>query len=197
MTILETFHVGTLTVRIYTDPDPFNPRKEWNPMGTMVCWHPRYQLGDKHGYRDPSEFMASEEYKHAAVILPLGLYDHSGITMYVGDGPAVCDAAGWDSGQVGWIYMTREQVKAEYVVQRLTKKVLARARESLAMEVRIYDQYLTGDVYGYEIRDARGRDVDSCWGMYGWEYCREEAQRAAEQCIAYKDFWDWLRTRGK
>lgn len=44
------------TIRLVPDPDPENPREEWDNVGTMRCWHRRYDLGDrpKDGWeRDP------------------------------------------------------------------------------------------------------------------------------------------------
>src|ERR1039457_3716938 len=37
--------------------DPLNPRKEYDNVGTMVCWHRNYDLGDKHNYADSEEFL--------------------------------------------------------------------------------------------------------------------------------------------
>lgn len=36
-------------VRILTDTNPMDPR-EWDNAGRMICWHGRYNLGDKHEY---------------------------------------------------------------------------------------------------------------------------------------------------
>lgn len=36
------------------DPDPPNPRDDDN-LGVMICWHRRYNLGDKHNYADPDD----------------------------------------------------------------------------------------------------------------------------------------------
>lgn len=68
------------TLQIYRDEYAENPR-EWENLGKMVCWHRRYNLGDKHDYDSPQDFCESEEYKSALVILPVYLYDHSGITI--------------------------------------------------------------------------------------------------------------------
>jgi hypothetical protein len=45
-------------------------------------------------------------------------------------------------------------------------------------EIKDYDQYLTGDVYGYVVKDEAGDRVDSVWGFFGLEYARSEAQAA-------------------
>ena len=111
------------------------------------------------------------------VILPLGLIDHSGISMYVGSGAHSCDPGGWDSGQVGWIYADRKKCIEEWggKSKRFTKHVREMAEQCLRQEVETYDQFLTGDVWGFVIEDANGEHVDSCWGFFGDEYCKQEA----------------------
>ena len=39
------------TIRIEQDKHPVHPRRDCDPYGTMVCFHRRYDLGDKHDYR--------------------------------------------------------------------------------------------------------------------------------------------------
>ena len=38
-------------LKIEQDTDPMNPRTDWDNLGTMVCFHNRYDLGDKTDYR--------------------------------------------------------------------------------------------------------------------------------------------------
>ena len=38
------------TVEIHIDTDPWHPRTDCDNFGTMVCFHSRYHLGDKHEY---------------------------------------------------------------------------------------------------------------------------------------------------
>ena len=45
------------------------------------------------------------------------------------------------------------------------KAAKEKVRKYLQAEVEGYDQYLTGDVYGF-ILEGGGQD-DSCWGFYG------------------------------
>lgn len=101
------------------------------------------------------------------VILPLYLYDHSGITMSTS---SFNDR--WDSGQVGWIYVTKQRLVEEGVEEQAGKEVLV-------SEVEVYDKYLRGDVYGFilEEKDEDGEvvdEIDSCWGFYGLEHISEE-----------------------
>ena len=142
------------TLTIEQDEDPSNPREDDCLFGTMFCWHRRYSLGDKHDYASPDDF--PDDF---AIKLPLYLHDHSGITMATS--PFSCQ---WDSGQVGWICVSREDIEKEYGT---SDNAFDKAREYLENEVKTYDQYLCNDIWGYTITDKTGEEVDSCWGFYG------------------------------
>jgi hypothetical protein len=118
-----------------------------------------------------------EQERGATVILPLGLIDHSGISMYVGAGAHPHDPGGWDSGQVGLIFDTADTRK-ECGMENATREDIERA---LRAEVNAYDQFLRGEVYCYTVTDADGEHVDSCGGFLGsLSYVRTEANAAAE-----------------
>lgn len=177
METIEEKTIGKYKIEIIPDECPPDPREDDN-LGTMVCFHNRYTLGDKHDY-DSDCYRSWDEMKEdiiktekVGVILPLYLYDHSGITMNT-----TGFSCPWDSGQVGWIYITKEKIHQEYGWKRITEKRAEKIREYLRNEVKGYDQYLTGDIYGYRITDIETEEeVDSCWGYYGVEYCMSEAE---------------------
>lgn len=179
---IESFTVGDLTVKIYPDGDPGSPR-EWDNLGHMVCFHSRYDLGDKkHEFSDPQELIDFLENTPPPVCLTLYLLDHSGLRMNCG-GFSMCDPQGWDWGRVGYIYVTREEILKEYSRKRLSKKLIAKVREVLESEVKTYDEYLTGAVYGYVVEDPDGDNIDSCWGFYGFDYCKTTAKEVAEGAL--------------
>lgn len=158
--------MSTITVKIVQDLDPESPR-EWDNLGTMACWHSRYTLGDVQPSEDPEEYLA--DLPEGSIVLPLYLYDHSGITMSTG-----AFGCPWDSGQVGIIHVSPERIRAEYGDDSEASREKARA--VLESEVKVYDQYLTGDVWGFvaeETEDceccgsAKVVDEDSCFGFYG------------------------------
>lgn len=157
------------TLQVIQDNDPINPRTEWDNLGVMVCFHNRYQLGDKnHGYNS-KDYNSWDEMKKAiiknedvAVILPLFLYDHSGITMKT---TSFNDQ--WDSGQVGFIFVTKKQAREQFSKKRISKQFTKKLEDYMVGEVETYDQYLTGDVYGFQIINQEGEEEDSCWGFFG------------------------------
>ena len=125
----------------------FNPRVENDNLGTMWCWHRRYDLGDSDRNKyDTRNFSGWSEMKEAiqkdikpVAILPLYLYDHSGITMRTE--PFSCP---WDSGRVGFIFFTREKLK-DLGYKIASKSAVKKAMACLEAEVKDYDRYLTGE----------------------------------------------------
>jgi hypothetical protein len=140
-------------LKIRRDPDPQSPRGHNVVFGLMVCWHSKHKLGDIQPNCPPDEWTQGN-LDERDVELPLYLFDHSGITMRTE--PFACR---WDSGQVGWIRATVEEVIKEFGDDSEESK--EKARKVLQQEVSSYDLYLRGEVWGYEYGD------DSCWGFYG------------------------------
>ena len=181
----ETYEVNGNTVKIYPDHDGESPR-EWDNLGHMVCWHRRQNLGDeqiKPGEHAPSidgfaEYLREE--RKAVVVLPIYIYEHSGITITAREEVyARYPDKQWDAGQVGFIYADADAIRESFGVDELTEEVKQRAAESLACEVDTYDMYLTGDVWGYVVEDEAGEELDSCWGNYGLDYAKKEAESHA------------------
>lgn len=149
--------------------DTESPR-EWDNLGKMVCFHSNYMLGDEHDY-SKEDFNSWEELKDAIIekenplaILPLYLYDHSGITMNT-----TGFSCGWDSGQVGWIYVTKKQLEiigTHMIDDETYPEFVERLEKMLVNEVKTYDQYITGDVYGFHLKED-DEIIDSCHGFYG------------------------------
>lgn len=162
------------TISVELDTNPEDPRS-WDNFGTMICYHPHYNLGDKHKL---SMEEAGKIYHNKNVVaLPLFLYDHSGIT--ISTTPFSCP---WDSGQIGFIYVTKDDVRKEF--GRITKKVLEKVNKCLESEVKVYDEYLRGDVYCFTVENDEGEIIDSCGGFFGdGDYCFEEAKRAIDYII--------------
>lgn len=197
----ETFiHCG-LTIRIERDEDPENPRTAWDNLCKMMCWHRRYNLGDEKPRHDAGQWWwqqmaAMHNYIPDDIspehidrwrnkyycFLPLYLYDHGGLS--ISTGPFSCP---WDSGQVGWVYITLEKARKEYNLKEWTDiyeptglTMYEQCIKVMESEVEVYDQYLTNDVWEYAIEDEDGNTLDSCCGCYGYDYCKSEAKKAAE-----------------
>lgn len=169
-------------IKIEYDRHAESPR-EWSNIGTIVAWHRGYTLGDEQAFENLQELVSDQSsidttdwapsdyqrwlVKNDYLILPVYLYDHSGITI---------NTTGfhcpWDSGQVGFIYVSKEDVRKEYGVKRISPKLKELVFDVLRSEISTYSQYLEGDVYGYSLQKVRKdgsvkKELDSCWGFYG------------------------------
>lgn len=154
-------------VEIVPDPEPMDPR-EWDHVGEMACAHGRYHLGDWQvpegdwgSWAEVADHLRRD--RGARCLLPLYLFDHSGLSMTTDAATfARWDSAGWDWGQVGWIYATTERLRMMGCEGWKSDRI----RKALRAEVAEYDAYLRGNVVGYVVRDADGEVRDSCWGFY-------------------------------
>ena len=144
--------------------NPFSPREDDN-IGIMACSHSRYNLGDDD--QDPQDIPDD-----AIAQLPLYLYDHSGITMNT-----TGFSCGWDSGQVGVIYITPERIAEVYDGHPIP--TVEKLQEYLRSEVEVYYLYLRGEVFGFLIEECNHCDscnhdewkhVDSCSGFFGRDW---------------------------
>lgn len=124
------------------------------------------------------------------IILPLNLYDHSILHMSTSSFLGRAQHAEWDSGQVGWIYATPEDIEKEH--DSLTPESYERAESLLKSEVECYDCYLSGQCYGFRLYE-NGEETDSCWGFLG--SFSDMAKEIASQSLpeTHRDMVDHLQ----
>lgn len=162
-----TIHKG-YTVKIIADQDA-QPPDEFGDEGRFIVTTRNRYFERLHNGKDAAEVMEDKDFTKKYWIFPLYMYAHSGVALNLGRGGQFSDP--WDSGQVGFVFCAKSERR--YRVRDFKKSWSAlRSAESYIEE---WNQYLSGDVWGYVIEDADGNYVDSCWGFYGLEYCRSEA----------------------
>jgi hypothetical protein len=131
-----------------------------------------------------------QAFEELYVALPLYLYDHSGITM--SGQPFSCP---WDSGQVGFIYISRKKANENYggpafaaKDQTWNEDKQKAAIAQLMIEVKVFDQFITGAVYGRQVEklvyafeqpeeevEATNNDLPwehadmDCYGFFGYD----------------------------
>ena len=157
--------------------------RDWDNLGTMLTWQRGYSSPDTNEFATPDDFIEwwNENCGVNGIILPVYCLEHGNIsysTSNYGDK--------WDSGQVGFIYVTSEDFAKEGVM-------LADAIKILENEVKIYSYYANGEVYSINTsikvvcdscKHVEWEYVDGCGGYYGGfdledlpEAIREEAQK--------------------
>lgn len=175
-----------LTIKLLVDELSENPRK-WCNLGTIVASHPRYYLGDDNGRSDAVQIItdhftqaqldamdfdekdmqslaAALEATQKVVMWPMYSYEHGGIAISLN--PFNCN---WDGGCPGFVFVTKETLRKEYGWVRITARRKSEVRKIMDSEINTFNQYLNGDVWGYQALDETGEVVDACWGFYGFE----------------------------
>ena len=113
-----------------------------------------------------------------AVISTISMYDHSGITVWIGS-----PSDPWDSGYVGYIYQTKEDtIKQNGGTEENWKDV---AWENMKAEMEVYDQYVRGEVFWWQILDENEEIVDSCGGYYGTDAIEEQTPECRDIIDGY------------
>ena len=155
-----------LRLVIEQDQFPEDPRS-WDNLGTMLCCHREYQLGDCNSNRETEEQLAEicreygksdeeiDEMTFAEEVrfildqdnvcgLPLYITDHSGISMQTYRFDA------WDSSFVGLIFVEKDFYLAQSCLKD-EKNWKAKAKKTLESEVEIYNDFLEGNVYQWTL----------------------------------------------
>lgn len=184
--ILADQNGGKYKIEVAQDETPENPRN-WDNVCHIISLRGNWDIGDKglsfdrdEGLQKLGELSKLEERGEIAM-KPVYMYDHSGQTISLSD-----FGDRWDSGICGYIYVSKEEAFKKYggITEENWKEV---AYEHMEGEIGVYDQYIKGEVYGfqtYEMHTVQHKDmntdavwftheweeIDSCWGFYGTEF---------------------------
>lgn len=182
------------TLTIQHDNDLENPREHEN-LGTLACAHRRMTLGDVQIKSSPDEYEAS--LPSNSLIVPVYMYEHGGVALSTS--PFSCP---WDSGQVGIYHVSPARLIEEYGADN--EETRAQAKSVIDIELSVYQSYLNGEGWLFEITDAQGNEVSSCGGFLGsditssgmmdyllGEVDAEEVERAASAAGLSFDRSEW------
>jgi len=159
---------------IVTYDDCAESPREWDNLTKMLFFGKHKYLGDKHninaddynGWNELEEAIKKEY--DVVMIKKVYAYIHSGMT--ISTQPFSCP---WDSGVLGFVIITKADLRKEYNWKVLTQKrineVYNRLDNIMDGEVKVLDYYVSGDVYGFRIEDKNGDIEDSCYGFYGYD----------------------------
>lgn len=169
------------TIKVKYDDDNTNNPRDWDNLGSLVCFHKRYDLGDKHTLTqdDLQELVTSEN----VIALPVFMYDHSNISLSTS--PFSCQ---FDSGQIGYIYVTKEKL----IKEQLADKTKEEIETYLKNEIEIYNKYLNSEVYSIEIvknntctfcNVEHEEHIESCYGFFDLDDCINEAKSLIDSLL--------------
>ena len=188
MEAIETFEQDGYKAELFQDYDPQSPA-EWDTLGTLVTLTSlsrSYSFGNREsdgaeddavergGFALLARYLRMTE-RGGAEIVPLRFEDYgsSGTRLRV---------TGEDDGRVNaFLYVDGEDIAKEFDGDR------DKARACLEAEAEAWNQYVEGDIYGYNVTRPDGSDAPDggLWGLYGFDYAVEEAKTALADAIVY------------
>jgi hypothetical protein len=179
---LEKLSYKKYTIKIFIDDLAESPR-EWDNLGKLVIFgkHGVTEISETATNYNPKEYSRWNELDAAVMedypeceYVPVYKYEHGGVMFNTTGFPCP-----WDSGRVGFILATREDVAREYDVTYIAAELKAKVKKLLVEEIRQYSKWVNGEVYGYVIEDEEGCEEDSQWGFEGID----EAIKASKEII--------------
>ena len=160
-------------VRLTIGHDSFaeSPR-EWDNSWSLSCSHRMYDLGDEDCRLNVRDYDSWEEYGKAlreeydiVEMVPLYMTDHSYLALSIVD-----PNDRWDSGQIGFAFLTAENQKDHAGAYGITDLHEA-SLEVLKQELKVYEGYLNGETYSIRVENVNtGEMIDSIGGFYGTDF---------------------------
>ena len=193
----ETYKNHEITIEY--DENPENPR-EWDNLCEIHHWHKRCNLGDVyHPDTESVEEMLAIAKRQGDIVMALHCYEHGGITISLQTfyGRVPQGHYEFDSGQVGFVVVRRKKMLEEFGGKTFTAKLKKRAKEIAEAEVKTFDAYLRGEIYGYIV----DYDGDSCCGFYSIEDAIDEAKSTIDYIVNnerknhFEQLKIWIRNR--
>lgn len=165
-------------IRILSDDDPLNPFTDQDGLPDIVTWLRSYDFTtDRNTAGDDPESFLEKAKAGGYVFRPLRAYIHSGIAFSLTASGQFSDK--WDSGFAGFIYWTPEKRESLGLTDSYIESILHEGEtveswhdSQFESAVEALNDYASGNVWGFEVTDKEGREVESVWGFFG-DYDRE------------------------
>lgn len=104
-------------------------------------------------YEDGSTNEEAKDYVKKYHIFGLEAYIHSGVALHL-SGEVTIDME-WDVSQTGLVFISKEESKTRAKARKLAQGLLEE-----------WNDYLSGNIYGYRIEKPNGEESGGCWGFY-------------------------------
>ncbi len=164
-----------LSLSLGIEPKPRNPRFAEENVFHVVSWISR--LGDLHEWASPEDFHAAIT-SNIAAIFPL-------YRMETKKGPILLRSYSDNDKIAGYAFATYERLCMAFGLDEITPAILDDTMEEAEAvclgELQAYDDFISGNVYRYEIMNARGDCLEKRRDLYGEEHARHIAQTAFDQ----------------
>jgi hypothetical protein len=152
------------TIKLFTDHDTTSPSESADKHAFLVYGHRDFTVNGPSKERAQDVHRDKKKWAKTHHVHEVYAYIHSGVRLGLSTAGMV--DVQWDVSMCGYLLITKD------------KSEIPRPDEYAQSMIDEWNQYLSGDVYGYVIADGNGEHVDSCWGFFGFDYAKTEARNA-------------------
>jgi hypothetical protein len=179
-------HNTTRQVLDIQDDEWLDSPREYGNFATLTLHHNRYSLAneeltngetinskDYDSWQDMLDYILKSE--DIALIYPVYMQDHSSLSFNITPFRGMYEY--FDSGQVGFIFASKDKLRKDYNCKNITKKILEKAKSILEVELETYQKYVNNEAYRFDLYanmgdynhrndfDSTVEVIDSCGGF--------------------------------
>lgn len=141
-------------IKIAYDENAESP-EEWQEDDVkLISFHRRYGKHYDYSLSQDGFDEAIADHKKTHHVFPVYYYEHGGISFSLARSGQYADR--WDSGMYGLLCLSKKEWKTKPSAFKFAKSW-----------IETYNDYSSGNVYGFIVEDDMGDTLDSCWGYYG------------------------------
>lgn len=187
---------------LFRDQYATSPRGQYDNLGTILI-APRlsYWVTPRDSVVDTSIPLSNSSYEHwenlrreqlklkksdIAISYAINKHEHGQISLSLGH-----KSGCWDRDVVGFIYVTKPQLRTWYNVDRITKSIIVHAKTCLQSELDLLAAWLNGDCYGWQVKEYALTDdgldwekvatLESCGGYFDQEQASRDMKDMLNQ----------------
>jgi hypothetical protein len=164
-----------MKLRIVQDQDAQSPQEYGDDALFLVANHRDFYVPteeqrkrqNKEGRRGPVDVQLEiDSHKKTHHVFLLEAYIHSGVVLALHKEGNFPDRQ-WDVSLLGAVFASKNEWRTRDA-----------ARKAVLGYIETWNQYLSGDVWGFIVEDDNGNHLDSCWGFYGHDYAKQQGEEA-------------------
>lgn len=166
-----------LKIEIWFDTYADSPANDQDPGVFLTGYHrefwveaPKQNGQIIYDQEDVLSLLSGETKTSRYWVFPLEAYIHSGVSLALGSEGNFPDRK-WDVSTVGAVFIAKNEAKTRAAARKMAWSLIA-----------YWNDFLSGNVFGYKIKTQSGEELEAVWGFAG-DYdapggCLDEARRS-------------------
>ena len=167
--LIYTNTIGNLTSNISYDDCACSPREDNDGNVASFFFVTRSLRIDEleidnseaESWEDVEKLIKSKYGRDIALIKPVYMYKHSGVSLSYGK---ICQ---FDSGKIGYSVLLKSKIRKLNNIKKVTQKYIEKEEKMMDSELSVYSKWLDGDVYRVVILDQNDEEIENCGSFYG------------------------------